>query len=149
LSKSKPGQSQQDSEKLRKTLLSIGVDKDVVERLLSSRELSKAVVPIYWKDGIVSKANSFWLPTLPEFLKDFAREFPEGQVRWDSDYRGERPADGDSAIHVFFSYQEDDQGDRWEPKPDAPQVESYYMMLKKFSYKGDKPVSVSRIIHGR
>jgi hypothetical protein len=151
LSKSKPGQPQQDGdgEKLRKSLLSIGVDKQVAERLLSSRDFSRVVVPIYWKDGIVSKANTFWLQTLPEFLKSFAHEFPDGQVRWDPDYRGEKPADGDSAIHVFFSYQEDDQGDRWEPKPDAPQVESYYKMLKKFSYKDDKPVPASRIIHGR
>ena len=149
MSKSKPDQSQQDGEKLRKSLLSIGVDKAFVERLISSRDLSNAVVPIYWKDGIVMKVNSLWLPALPEFLKSFVRDFPDGQVRWDPDYRGEKPEDGDSAIHVFFSYQEDDQGDRWEPKPDAADVESYYKMLKRFSYKGEKAVSASRIIHGR
>lgn len=149
MSKSKPGQPQQDSEKLRKSLLSIGVARDSAERLVSSRELSKAVVPIYWKDGIVLKVNSFWLQMLPEFLKSFAREFPDGQIRWDPDYRGEKPEDGDTAIHVFFSYQEDDQGDRWEPKPDAADVESYYRMLKRFSYKGNKPVLASRVIHGR
>ncbi len=107
------------------------------------------MVPIYWKDGIVLNVNSFWLQMLPEFLKTFAREFPDGQIRWNSDYRGQKPEDGDAAIHVFFSYQEDDQGDRWEPKPDTPEVESYYRMLKRFSYKGDKPVSASRVIHGR
>ncbi len=144
-----PGQSRQDSERLRKSLLSIGVDKDSADRLISSRELNRAVVPIYWKDGIVLNVNSFWLQMLPEFLKTFAREFPDGQIRWNSDYRGQKPEDGDAAIHVFFSYQEDDQGDRWEPKPDTPEVESYYRMLKRFSYKGDKPVSASRVIHGR
>ena len=117
--------------------------------MVTSRQLARVTAPIYWKDGIVLKANSFWLQTLPEFLESFAREFPDGQIRWDPDYRAERPQDGDSAIHVFFSYQEDDQGDRWEPKPDITDVERYYAILKRFSYGGDKPVSASRIIHGR
>ena len=149
MSKSKPVQSKEDTERLRKSLLSIGVDKSSVEELISSRELSRAIVPIYWKDGIVLKANSFWLPTLPEFLKDFTREFPDGQVRWDTDYHGEKPGDGDLAISVVFNYQGDDQGDHWSPKPDTPEEESYYRMIKRSTFKGDKAVPATRIIHGR
>jgi len=149
LSKSKPSRLHQDSEKLLKSLLSIGVDKNSAERLVSSRDLGNAVVPIYWKDGIVSKVNSFWLQTLTEFLRSFALEFPDGQIRWDPHYRGERPEDGDMAVRVIFYYQEDDQGDHWSPRPDTLEEESYYRMLKRFTYKGDTPVSASRIIHGR
>jgi hypothetical protein len=149
LSKSNPGALREDNEKLRKSLLSIGVDKESVERLVTSRQLGNVVVPIYWKDGIVLKVNSFWLKMLPEFLESFAREFPDGQIRWNPDYRAEKPEDGDTAIHVFFSYQEDDQGDRWEPKPDLTDVEGYYRMIKRYSFKGDKQVSASRVIHGR
>ena len=147
LSNSNHGQQQQGSDKLRKSLLSIGVDKNSVERLISSRNLSNTVVPIYWKDGIVLKVNTFWLQTLPDFLSSFAREFPDGQVRWDPDYRGQRPDDGDIAIHVTFYYQEDDQGDHWSPKPDPAEEESYYRMLKRFTYEGTNPVPASRIIH--
>jgi hypothetical protein len=147
LSKSKLGQSQQDSDKLRRSLLSIGVDKDSVERLVSSRDLGRVVVPIYWKDGIVLKVNTFWLQSLPQFLMDFGRDFPDGQVRWDKDYRGDKPVDSGAAIRVTFYYQEDDQGDHWSPKPDPDEEERYYKMLKRFTYEGDKPVSASRVIH--
>lgn len=147
LPKTEPNQSQEDQ--LRKSLLSIGVDKNSVERLTSSRELGRIVVPIYWKDGIVQKANLFWLQNLPEFARDFAREFPDGQLRWDMDYRGEKAEDGDVAIHVIFYYQEDDQGDHWSPKPDAPQEESYYRLLKRLSFKGEHPIQASRVIYGR
>lgn len=148
LPKSKPNELQENAERLRKSLLSIGVDKDSVQRILSSRELDRIVVPIYWKDGIVLKTNSFWLQTLPEFLASFSREFPDGQVRWDKDYMGNRPADSGAAIHVIFYYQEDDQGDHWSPKPEPDEEESYYRMLKRFTYEGDKPVQASRVIRG-
>ncbi len=145
--KAKPVQPESDGELLREALLSVGADKKAVGRLVSSKEMERVVVPIYWKDGIVVKANFIQLLALPKLLRSFRREFPDGQVRWDPDYRGEKPGDGDVAIHIFFNYQEDDQGDHWDPKPDTPEIESYYRMIKRFSYDGDKPVSASKIIH--
>lgn len=145
---SKPESAGYDAEKLSKSLLSIGVDKESVDALISSRELDRAIVPIYWKDGIVPNVSSLWLPKLPEFLWTFTREFPDGQVRWDKNFEGGKPEDGDVAIRVFFDYQEDDQGDRWAPKPTPNEEESYYRLLKLHSYKGTKPAAVYRIIRG-
>ena len=56
------GHEKIDKEKLQKALLSIGTDKDAVARLISSKSLGRAVIPIYWKDGIVKKTSSFYLP---------------------------------------------------------------------------------------
>jgi hypothetical protein len=147
LSKSSSGQVKIDKEKLRKGLLSIGADKGSVESLIVSKSLSKVVIPIYWKDGIVKKVSSLYLPGLPDFLTSFEKEFPDGQIRWDPDYEGERPDDGDVAIRVYFDYQEDDQGDHWSPKPTEQEEESYYKRLRRLAYKGSDPVPAHRIVH--
>jgi hypothetical protein len=135
---------------LRKSLLSIGVDKESVEKLLKSKDLEKVVVPVYWKDGLVSQASSIQLSKLPAFVKSFEKEFPDGQVRWDPDYfevdQQENPSD--VAIRIFFNYQEDDQGDHWSPKPTSLEEESYQRMLKRYSYQGSNPVQAHAVLHG-
>jgi hypothetical protein len=145
------GGRKRDEERLRKSLLSLGIDMKSAEKLLASRDLGRVVVPIYWKDGLVSQAHSLRLSKLPNFLKSFEKEFPEGEVRWDPDY-DERNLEGNSsdvAIRIFFNYQEDDQGDHWSPKPTAIEEQSYQRMLKRFSYKESNPVQAQTVLHGR
>jgi hypothetical protein len=138
-----------DKDALRSSLMSIGTDKESVENLLSSSALEKIVIPIYWKDGIVFRIHhSFRLASLPDFLKSFGDEFPDGQARWDGDFEGEEhPAGDDVAIRVYFNYQEDDQGVRRAPKPTALEEESYQKMLNRFSYRDEKPVTAASLVH--
>jgi len=140
-----------DLDELRKSLLSIGVDEGSAEKLLGSRALERIIVPIYWKDGLVFHVNSLWVPKLPSFLKSFEKVFPEGQVRWDPDYDEENPQDStsDVAIHVFFDYQEDDQGHHWSPKPTSIEDRSYFEMVKRSSYKGRSPVQAQAVLQGK
>jgi hypothetical protein len=137
------------SDKLRKTLLSVGADKGSVDKLVSSKTLNDIVIPIYWKDGLVSSSRPFSLVKLPEFMKSFEKEFPDGQVRWDQDYESNDAASGDIALRVYFNYQEDDQGDHWSPPPTLLEEESYYRMLASGEFKGKKSVSASKVVHGR
>lgn len=134
---------------LAKALLSIGAEKDSVERLTSTKRINDLIIPIYWKDGLVSSVRPLWLVKLPEFLKSFEAEFPDGEVRWDGAFEGNDPAMGDVALRVFFNYQEDDQGDHWSPPPTLLEEESYYRMLSRGAYKGAKPVSAAKIVHER
>ena len=136
---------------LRKSLLSIGVDKKSAEKLLSSRALERLVVPVYWKDGLVSHAHPLRLSKVPSFLGSFEKEFPDGQARWDPDYAENNQQDISSsvAIRVFFNYQEDDQGDHWSPRPTAIEEQSYQRMLKRYSYAGAGAVQASAAIHGK
>ncbi|MDA4115053.1 MAG: hypothetical protein OK442_00690 [Thaumarchaeota archaeon] len=137
--------------KLRKSLLSIGVDEKSAEKLLSSRALERVVIPVYWKDGLVSHAHLLRLSKIPSFLGSFEKVFPDGQVRWDPDYAENNLQDGSSdvAVRVFFNYQEDDDGDHWSPKPTAIEDQSYQRMLKRYSYAGAGAVQASATIRGR
>jgi hypothetical protein len=141
----------EDAAELRKSLLSIGADEKSAEKLLSSRALERVVVPVYWKDGLTLQAHSLWLSKLPNFLKSFQKEFPEGQVRWDPDYDEQTPQGESSrvAIRVYFDYQEDDQGDHWSPKPTTIEEQSYQKMLKRFSYTGTGPLQADAVLRGR
>jgi hypothetical protein len=145
------GERKKADERLRKSLLSLGIDKKSAEKLLASRDLDEVVVPIYWKDGLVSQAHPLWLSKLPSFLKSFDKEFPDGEVRWDPDYDEQnlQGTSGDVAIRVFFNYQEDDQGNHWSPKPTAIEEQSYQRMLKRFSYKGKSPMQAHAVLQGR
>lgn len=148
LSKTGEGSSKEDIEALRKTLISIGVDKDAAKKLTTSKNLERIRVPIYRKEGLASRSSSLWLIKLPEFLRSFSREFPDGEVRWDADYDGADPAE-DVAIRVFFNVQEDDQGGRFQPKPTPLEEEAYQKMLEKSSFKGAKPVPAYLVLHGK
>jgi hypothetical protein len=141
----------EDGAGLLKSLLSIGVDEKSAEKLLRSHALERVVVPVYWKDGLVLRAHTLWLSKLPNFLRSFQKEFPEGQVRWDPDYDEQTPQGESSrvAIRVFFDYQEDDQGDHWSPKPTTIEEQSYQKMLKRLSYKGTEPLQAHAVLHGR
>jgi hypothetical protein len=141
-------QSSADVERLHRSLTSIGADKASAKRLTASKSLERIVVPIYWKEGLESRAHPFWLVKLPEFLKSFAKEFPDGEARWDPDYEGAEPAD-DVAIRVHFNIQEDDQGNRWQPRPTLLEEEAYQKMLERSSYKGTKPVPAHLVVHGK
>lgn len=145
------GAKKEGAAKLRKSLLSIGVDEKSAEKLLSSRALERLVVPVYWKDGLVSHAHSLRLAKLPSFLGSFEKEFPDGQARWDPDYAENNPQDNSSqvGIRVFFNYQEDDQGDHWSPRPTVIEDQSYQRMLKRYSYAGTGAVQASAAIHGK
>ncbi|MDA4131916.1 MAG: hypothetical protein OK454_02145 [Thaumarchaeota archaeon] len=144
------GGKKEDAAGLRKSLLSTGVDEKSAEKLLSSRSLERVVVPVYWKDGLTLQAHPLWLSKLPNFLKSFQKEFPEGQVRWDPDYDEQTPQGESSrvAIRVYFDYQEDDQGHHWSPKPTEMEEQSYQRMLKRFSYVGKGALQASAILHG-
>jgi len=135
-------------EKIHRALTSIGVDQDAAERLTTSKTLERVVVPIYWKEGLESRINSLWLIKLSEFLKSFAKEFPDGQVRWDPDYESDDPAD-DVAVLVRFNVQEDDQGNHWHPKPTLLEDEAYQRMIERSSFKGTKPVHAHQVVHGK
>lgn len=137
-----------DADKLHKSLVSIGADKEAAKKLTASKYLDRILVPVYWKEGLESRANALWLIKLPEFLKSFAREFPDGEVRWDADYESVDPAD-DLAIRVRFNVQEDDQGSRWQPKPTLLEEEAYKRMLDRSSYKGTNPVPAHVVVHGK
>jgi hypothetical protein len=145
----KKGEASSDSAALRKALLSVGADKESVETLLSSKYLQNIVIPIFWKDGLVSSVRPLWLVKLPEFLKSFGKEFPDGQVDWDQEYGSTAPGADDVALRVYFNYQEDDQGDHWSPPPTLLEEESYYRMLARDAYKGKKQISASRVIHAK
>jgi len=149
LPSSKSAETPSGSAALRKALLSVGAEEDSVKKIISSKALEEAVIPVYWKDGLVSSDRPLWLVKLPEFLRGFGEEFPDGQVRWDKDYESDDPAAGDIALHVYFNYQEDDQGDHWSPPPTLLEEESYYRMLAKSSFKGKKKTSVSKVVHGK
>jgi hypothetical protein len=140
----------EDATGLRKSLLSIGIDEKSAEKLLSSRALDRVVVPVYWKDGLVLQAHPLSLSKLPNFLRSFQKEFPEGQVRWDPDYDEQTPQGESSrvAIRVYFDYQEDDQGHHWSPKPTELEEQTYQKMLKRFSYAGTGALQASAIIYG-
>jgi hypothetical protein len=140
--------SEDESDRLHKSLASIGVDREAAKRLTSSKHLEHIVVPIYRKDGLASRSSRMWLVKLPELLRSFAREFPDGEIRWDSDYQGSVPAE-DVAIRVFFNIQEDDQGGRFQPKPTPMEEEAYQRMLERSSYKGAKPVPAYLVLHGK
>ena len=149
---SKPAKPEEKvgAEGLRKSLLSIGVDKKSAEKLLRSRALDRVVVPIYWKDGLELHPQTLWLSKLPNFLRSFEKEFPDGQVRWDPDYY-EQNLEGNSsdvAIRVYFNYQEDDQGDHWSPKPTAIEDKSYQRMQRRFAYAGPSAVQAHTILQG-
>ena len=148
--KSTSSKEEKDAEQLRKSLLSIGVDKASAEKLLASTALDRIVVPIYWKDGLVFHVGSIALSKLPGFSKSFEKEFPEGQLRWDPDYDETNPRDGtsDVAIRINFSYQEDDQGDHWSPKPTPEEEERYQSMLRSHSYKGPNLVKAHAVLQG-
>jgi len=132
-------------------LLSTGIDKKSVEKLLGNKGLDRIVVPVYWKDGLVSQSHTLWLSKLPNFLKSFEKEFPEGQVRWDPDYDEQNQQDGSSrvAIRVYFNYQEDDDGDHWSPKPTIIEDGSFQRMLRRFSYVGTSALQAHAILHGK
>jgi hypothetical protein len=138
-----------DAEKLGHTLLALGADEFGVKRLTSSKHLDHVVIPVYWKDGLVSSVRPLWLLKLPEFVKSFESEFPDGQIRWDQDYEGSDPFWGDIALRVYFNYQEDDQGDHWSPPPTLLEEESYYRMLSVAAFKGEKPIPAARVVHGK
>ena len=150
-SKPRPAGERTDSDVIRKALLSIGVDDKSTGKLLASRSLDKTVIPLYWKDGLVSQSHLLWLWKLPNFLKSFEKEFPDGQVRWDPDYDEESPQGNPSrvAIRVYFNFQEDDDGDHWSPKPTVLEDRSYQEMLKRYSYKGEGPVQANAVLYGK
>lgn len=148
MAKSEEGSSKEDIERLRKTLISIGVDKEAAKRLTASKDIERIRVPIYRKEGLASRSSPLWLIRLPEFLRSFAREFPDGEVRWDDDYEGADPAE-DVAIRVRFNVQEDDQGGRFQPPPTLLEEEAYQRMLERSSYKGTNPVPAYLVVHGR
>ncbi|MGA2664017.1 MAG: hypothetical protein ABSF83_03650 [Nitrososphaerales archaeon] len=144
------GAAQHDGDevkKLHKSLASIGVDKDTAQKLVASKSRQRIVVPIYWKEGLESRSNALWLTKLPEFLRSFTKEFPDGEVRWDPDYESSDPAE-DVAIRVRFNVQEDDQGNRFHPKPTLLEEEAYQRMLERSSFKGTKPVPAHLVAHG-
>jgi hypothetical protein len=140
-----------DPSALRKALLSVGVDEGSAEKLVRSRALKRIVVPAYWKDGLVFHVSSLWLQKLPSFSKSFGKVFPDGQLRWDPDYDEANPQQqtSDVAIHVFFNYQEDDQGDHWSPKPTSIEERSYQRMLKRFSFRGPSPAQAHDVLQGK
>ena len=140
-----------DVEDLRKSLLSIGVDKKSAGKLLESAVVDRVVAPIYWKDGLEMQTHSVWLSKLPNFLKSFGKEFPEGQVRWDPNFyeQKQQGTASDVAIRVYFDYQEDDDGDHWSPKPNEMEAESYQKMLKRFSYTGTRALQAHTVLHGK
>lgn len=139
----------QPADQLEKALLSAGVDKQSARSLTSSKSLDRIVIPVYWKDGLVVHSRNVWLQKLPELLRWFREEFPDGQVRWDPDFENDDPSIGDSAIRIYFNYQEDDQGDHWSPPPTLLEEESYNKMLSKVSFKGTRPVTVGKVLHAR
>lgn len=149
MAEGKKDQASSGSAALGKALLSVGADKDGVEKLLSSKSLEGVVIPIYWKDGLVSSVRPLWLIKLPEFLRGFKEEFPDGQVNWDDGYGSSGPGADDVALRVYFNYQEDDQGNHWSPPPTLLEEESYYRMLARAAFKGKKQVSVGKVLRAR
>lgn len=145
------GGKKDSAARVRKSLLSIGVDDESVGKILSSRALGRLVVPVFWKDGLVSHAHLLQLTKLTGFLGSFEREFPDGQARWDPDYEENNPQDSSSrvAVRIFFNYQEDDQGDHWSPRPTVIEEQSYQRMLKRYSYAGAGAVQASAAIYGK
>jgi len=140
--------SKGDSRALYRSLTSIGVEKEAARKIMTSKSLDRILVPIYRREGLESRASRLWLVKLPEFLRSFAREFPDGEVRWDPDYESTDPAD-DVAIRVRFNVQEDDQGGRFQPKPTLLEEEAYQRMLERSSYRGTKPVPAYLVVHGK
>ncbi len=133
--------------KLRGALGSIGVETASVQKLLSSSRLRRAVVPIYTKSGLTPDSHGFWLIQLPKFLEWLQDEFPNGEVRWDSDFEGGQPGTHLFAIHVTFNLQEDDQGARRSIRPTGLEEEKYHQVLDKLSYKGRDAIQVHEILH--
>src|SRR5277367_4674990 len=89
LVRSKTAENPSGSAALQKALLSVGTDKSSAEKLVSAGVLQDVVIPLFWKDGLVSNARSLWMIKLTDVLKEFEKEFPDGQVRWDHDYESD------------------------------------------------------------
>ncbi len=145
--KNKVSDSGKVDAKLRDALRSIGVETASIQKLLSSSRLRRAIVPIYTKSGLTPDSHGFWLIKLPKFLEWLEDEFPNGEVRWDSDYEGGQLGTHQFAIRVTFNLQEDDQGARRSIRPTGLEEEKYHQVLDKLSYKGRDAIQVHEILH--
>ncbi len=135
--------------RLKGALRSIGVETASLQRLLSSSRLRRVVIPIYTKSGLTPDSHVFWLINLPKFLGWLQDAFPNGEVRWDSDYEGGEPGTHRFAIRVRLNLQEDDQGARRSIRPSGLEEEKYHQVLDKLSYKGGDAVQAHEILHAR
>jgi len=144
-----PQPTSEVSAKLRAALVSVGADKETISKLLSSSMLGSVVVPLYARGTVTDEFNDLWLIKLPEFVRWFTEEFPDGRVRWDSEFEDTSTGKSRPVIRVNFNYQEGDQGDHWSYRPTVLEEESYHKKLDELKYKNGKKVEVRSVIQGK
>jgi hypothetical protein len=130
-------------------MVSIGTDKETTSKLLASAKLGNVVVPLYARGTVTDEFNDLLLIRLPEFVRWFNKEFPDGLVRWDSEYEDTSTGKSRPVVRVSFNYQEDDQGDHWSYRPTALEEESYHKKLHELRLRDGKKIEVRTIIFGR
>ena len=134
------------SAKLSAALVSVGVDKETISKLLSSSKLGSVVVPLHARGTVTDEFNDLWLIKLPEFVRWFMKEFPDGRMRWDSEFEDTSTGKSRPVIRINFNYQEDDQGDHWSYRPTVLEEESYHKKLDELRFRDGKKVEVRSII---
>jgi hypothetical protein len=132
--------------KLREALKSVGVDKDTISRLLSSRRLGRITVPLFARGTVNDEFNDLWLVRLPEFLRWFEKEFPDGLLRWDPEFEDPTTGKARPVLRVNFNYQEDDWGDHFSYRPTSLEEEAYHKKLRELRPKNGDKVDVGSIL---
>ncbi|MDA4128419.1 MAG: hypothetical protein OK422_03020 [Thaumarchaeota archaeon] len=134
------------NEELRVALSSVGAERKTIEELLSSQDLGRTTITIYSKGPTRPDSYDFTLTKLPEFLKWLEYKFPNGVVRWDSDFESARAAGHTFALKVTFSLLEDDQGARVMVRANELDEESYHQKIEELSYKKSDAVQIDKIV---
>ena len=140
------GLTAERKEKLGAVLKSVGVDKDTISKLLSSHRLESITIPLYARGAVNDEFNDLWLVKLPEFVKWFEKEFPDGLLRWDPEFEDPTTGKARPVLRVNFNYQEDDWGDHFSYRPTPLEDEAYHKKLRALRPKNGEKVDVGSIL---
>ncbi len=137
------------TEALKTTLISVGIDGRTISKLLSSPKLGSIVVPLFARGTAVDESNDLWVIKLPQFVRWFNKEFPDGLLRWEPEFEDTSTGMSHPVIRVSFNYQEDDQGDHWLYRPTTLEEESYHRKLRELKVGDGEKVDARSILRGR
>ncbi len=141
--------SREEKEALKTALTSVGMDGPTISKLLSSAKLGSIVVPLLARGTAVDESNDLWVVKLPQFVRWFDKEFPDGLLRWDPEFEDTTTGMSHPVIRVSFNYQEDDQGDHWLYRPTTLEEESYHRKLRELRVSNGEKFDVRSLLRGR
>lgn len=144
---SQPGAAEKEA--LKTALTSVGMDGRTISKLLSSAKLGSMVVPLLARGTAADESNELWVVKLPQFVRWFNKEFPDGLLRWDPEFEDTTTGMSHPVIRVSFNYQEDDQGDHWLYRPTTLEDESYHRKLRELKAGDGEKIDVRSVLRGR